>query len=308
MSDVSISVVIPTYNRAALACRAVESALRQTRPADEVLVVDDGSTDDTAAQLARFGDSIRVIRQKNGGASASRNHGVEEAVHPWVAFLDSDDIWVQDHLARMNAAIASTHGAAQFYFSDMGMAPSDGGGTLWERIGFSIPESFLLTPDAADWVMMERQPTMLQSSIFRREAYRAAGGLQPRYKLVHDTHIFLIMGIGQSACAVQGCGTLQTSDDEAGTRLTAIHSSKTRGYWEENARLWEDILASVPGLSHGHAGLARSYLAHARWRLARASWREKQYAAWVRDTMQAVQAHPLTVLQIAAHALRKREM
>lgn len=88
-----VSVVIPTYNSAPLVVEAVRSVLAQTRPAAEVLVVDDGSTDDTADRLAGFGSPVRVIRKENGGVSSARNRGVAEATGDLIAFLDADDVW-----------------------------------------------------------------------------------------------------------------------------------------------------------------------------------------------------------------------
>lgn len=94
----SVSVVIPTYNRASVVGEAIESALRQTRPPEEVIVVDDGSTDDTARALRSFGERIRVIRQDNAGVSAARNAGVRAASSEWIALLDSDDEWLPEKL------------------------------------------------------------------------------------------------------------------------------------------------------------------------------------------------------------------
>ena len=92
--SLSVSIVIPTYNRAHLVSRAVNSALQQCAPGDEVIVVDDGSTDSTGIVLAEFGERIRYIRKENGGAGAARNRGIREARNPLVAFLDSDDEWM----------------------------------------------------------------------------------------------------------------------------------------------------------------------------------------------------------------------
>lgn len=103
-----ISVVIPAFNREKTIGRAIESALAQTRPPFEIIVVDDGSSDSTAAVVTAFRDSVRYVRQPNAGASAARNRGVELAGAPWVAFLDSDDYWFDDHLERMAEAIVAT--------------------------------------------------------------------------------------------------------------------------------------------------------------------------------------------------------
>jgi glycosyltransferase involved in cell wall biosynthesis len=89
----TISVIIPTWNRAREVCNAIDSALGQTLPPLEVIVVDDGSTDETPKVLARYGDGIRVVRQNNQGVAAARNAGIAVARGELVAFLDSDDIW-----------------------------------------------------------------------------------------------------------------------------------------------------------------------------------------------------------------------
>jgi glycosyltransferase involved in cell wall biosynthesis len=95
-----LSVVIPTWNRAQLVCEAVESALVQRIGQVEVIVVDDGSTDDTAARLAdRFGSKIRLVRMpRRSGPGAARNAGVGLAHGEWLAFLDSDDLWLPGKL------------------------------------------------------------------------------------------------------------------------------------------------------------------------------------------------------------------
>lgn len=91
-----VSVIVPTYNRAYCICRAIESVRNQTYPNWEVIIVDDGSTDETPSLIAStYGNEPRVkyLRQKNGGVSAARNTGIRAAVGDYVALLDSDDIW-----------------------------------------------------------------------------------------------------------------------------------------------------------------------------------------------------------------------
>ena len=96
---VSISVIIPTYNSASIVGEAVESVLRQTHPPNEVIVVDDGSTDDTASICQRFGNRIVYVRQANARASAARNTGAARSRGDWLAFLDADDLWEPEKLA-----------------------------------------------------------------------------------------------------------------------------------------------------------------------------------------------------------------
>jgi hypothetical protein len=112
-----ISVVIPTYNRAGLVGRAVESALRETRSGDEVIVVDDGSADATALVLETYRDRIRYVAIPNGGAGRARNRGVREARNSLVAFLDSDDEWMPGRLA-LRRSIIEARPDVLFCFSD----------------------------------------------------------------------------------------------------------------------------------------------------------------------------------------------
>jgi len=95
-----ISVILTTYNRKLLVVRAIESVIKQTLPADEIIVVDDGSTDGTAEYVADRFPQIQLIQQKNLGVSAARNKAIENTRGDWVAILDSDDEWMPEKLAR----------------------------------------------------------------------------------------------------------------------------------------------------------------------------------------------------------------
>ncbi len=96
----SISVVIPAYNSAGFIGSAIESVLSQTLPATEVIVVDDGSSDNTAEVVSKYPAPVRLIRQANGGPAAARNHGIREAVGDWIGLLDADDAWLPTKLER----------------------------------------------------------------------------------------------------------------------------------------------------------------------------------------------------------------
>lgn len=96
-----VTVVIPTYNRATLLPRTIESVLRQTARADcDIVVVDDGSTDETPSIMRQFADQIAYVRQANAGVSAARNAGIRAKPNEFVAFLDSDDVWAPHKIAR----------------------------------------------------------------------------------------------------------------------------------------------------------------------------------------------------------------
>ncbi len=98
MSSPLVSVIIPTYNRAAMVREAVESVFRQTFVDFQLIVVDDGSTDDTSEALSPFRPRLTYLYQAHRGVSAARNLGIEAALGRWIAFLDSDDLWLPEKL------------------------------------------------------------------------------------------------------------------------------------------------------------------------------------------------------------------
>ena len=120
-----MSVVIPTYNRDALIGASVESVLGALSPGDEVIVVDDGSTDRTEEVLAPYRSSIRYLRIRNCGPGAARNYGVHAARNPLVAFNDSDDLWLADRL-QLQRAVMEQRPDLVFCFSDFDGQLDDG--------------------------------------------------------------------------------------------------------------------------------------------------------------------------------------
>jgi glycosyltransferase involved in cell wall biosynthesis len=193
MEPLSCTIVIPTYNRARLIGRAVASALAAAGPGDEVVVVDDGSTDDTEAALRPYLPRIRYLRTANGGAGAARNRGIREARTPLVAFLDSDDEWLPDKL-HLQRALLACRPDVLFCFSDFGGRFDTGGerhGELarWHRdprgwdaiLGPGTPFSALapLPPGRADFLVhvgniylaeMERSYIATSTVVVRRAA------------------------------------------------------------------------------------------------------------------------------------------
>lgn len=114
----NLSVVVPTYNRAKEVTQAIQSILAQNTPDTEIIVVDDGSTDNTGEVLRHtFGSSIRLIEQPNSGPSSARNRGIIAAKGRWIAFLDSDDLWLPGKIA-LQLAETSRHPTAVAHMVD----------------------------------------------------------------------------------------------------------------------------------------------------------------------------------------------
>jgi glycosyltransferase involved in cell wall biosynthesis len=171
-----VSVVMPVYNGEAYVAEALDSVHAQTRQADEIVVVDDGSQDAGAAIVARYAD-VRCLYQPNGGCAAARNRGVAEAGGDVIAFIDQDDRWLPGHLARMLDVLERDPGigfvacaVANFLSPEMtalppGVVPAmltvpqHGMGTntlmarraLFERIGMFDPS--MVPMDDSEWLL-----------------------------------------------------------------------------------------------------------------------------------------------------------
>jgi len=138
-----VSAIIPTFNRIGYIHRAIDSLLAQTVPVDEVVIVDDGSTDGTAnAVEASYGSRVRVVRQPNAGVSGARRRGIQEARGEWVAFLDSDDEWLPERNRQLLDAAARVPSDVAWIFGDLQVVTDQGSSTtLFEEYGLSVNKS-----------------------------------------------------------------------------------------------------------------------------------------------------------------------
>lgn len=113
-----VSTIIPTFNRSQFVCEAIDSVLAQSHPVDEIIVIDDGSTDDTQEKLNSYLDTIKYIKQPNGGPGAARNRGLKEATGDIIALLDSDDLWVSNKI-EVQLRFFREHPKIDFLFGNM---------------------------------------------------------------------------------------------------------------------------------------------------------------------------------------------
>jgi glycosyltransferase involved in cell wall biosynthesis len=290
-----ISAVIPTFNRRDLVCRAIDSALAQSRPPDEVIVVDDGSTDDTRAAVEAYGHAVRYLHQANAGCSSARNHGVRAASGDWIAFLDADDVWLPAHLERMAAAVDATAGRAVLYFCDARYSESPGGPSLWEMCGLPAAEDHALLEDASPWALMTRQPFLIPGIVVRRDGYLRCGGSSERLPRRGDTHLLFKLALDQPACAVAGCGLEVTSDGGGGGRLTTLHPAGGRVFWECSADLYRDLLRRSASLAPEYRRELRRRVAVSYWRLSRLAWRERKAGESFRWALKSARLDPRLV-------------
>ena len=165
-----ISALIPTYNRRGYVQRAIKSVLAQTLRVDEIIVVDDGSTDGTAEQIAtEFQDQVRVVRQTNQGVSGARKRAIAEASGDWVAFLDSDDEWTPERNQIFARAIAGVPAEVAWIFGNT-LEITDAGAemTQYGKLGLTVAEPVHVFEDSLS-VQYPWQFGLLQSSVIKRE-------------------------------------------------------------------------------------------------------------------------------------------
>ena len=188
-----IDVVIPTFNTAPFLAQAIESALRESGVHPTVIVVDDGSTDDTASVVAPYLDRIRYVRQPRQGQAAARNHGLRLGQSPYVAFMDADDYYLPGSLTALQTTLAARPdlGALQG-----GVVEVDASGArlrdleLWH----DVPSFDLET-------CVRRKPVALKAMLLRREWAERVGGFDPELRWAEDVD-FLIRLVA-AGCSVE---------------------------------------------------------------------------------------------------------
>ncbi len=172
-----VSVVVPAHDAEASVEAAIRSALGQTRPPDEIVVVDDGSTDATATVVRRIEGPVRLVSQAQGGPSAARNAGVAASAGEWLAFLDADDEW---HPEKLEHQVRLAEG-------DIVLVATD-----WSRDAVrrpapkTIPTTMLPTSKI---LLLNRFQT--STVLLRRDAFTAAGGFDSSLDGVEDWDMWL---------------------------------------------------------------------------------------------------------------------
>ncbi|MDH3451591.1 MAG: glycosyltransferase family 2 protein [Gammaproteobacteria bacterium] len=177
-----ISVVIPTFNRAHTLGRALDSVLAQTRPAAEIIVVDDGSDDATAELLQRSYPQVTTLRQTNRGVSHARNRGVAAARHDWIAFLDSDDSWQPDKLGAQTLALQGAQGSVLCHTDE-----------IWIRRGRRVNPMHKHAKRGGDIFMhcLPRCAISPSTTILRKALLEEVGGFDETMQACEDYDLWL---------------------------------------------------------------------------------------------------------------------
>jgi glycosyltransferase involved in cell wall biosynthesis len=188
ISHPTVSIILPTYNRAATIRRAIDSVLNQTYKDFELLVVDDGSTDDTHALVSAYTDPrVRCLSLPvNGGAGKARNKGLEAARAELIAFQDSDDEWLPAKLEKQVAVLANAPATVGMVYTDMRQMLRDG--TVRE---FRAPD--VRRGKIANETLMDYQVRGIgqQTTLIRRACFEAVGVFDPALPQLIDLDFFI---------------------------------------------------------------------------------------------------------------------
>jgi glycosyltransferase involved in cell wall biosynthesis len=251
----AISVVIPTFNRAKVVPAAIESVLAQTYPAQEIIVVDDGSVDETTEVLASYGGRIRAISQENGGLSAARNTGIRAAGCEWVAFLDDDDVYVPERL-EIAAATIGKHPDLDVHATNTAIVNDDGseldmfgirGRHAGEHMRLERPLEWVLGGCFFAQTLVARKSALVEAGLFRKTFYE-------------DMDLFVRLAArGPWTVDVRKCLRLQRLPGQD-LNLSSYWRSKPVENYEALSRIHREAL-EIRGLSAGERRFVESGLA-----------------------------------------------
>ncbi len=297
-----MSVIIPTYNRRTLVERALRSVMSQTRPVEEIIVIDDGSTDGTAEALkASFGERIRYLWQQNAGVASARNHGLRIARGRYLALLDSDDEWLPEK-NQLQVRWLESH-------PDFGMVLCDVMRMDADHRDFELFRRRDLLPEDGHilkWVLLE--PALAPASaMMRRSVYESVGGFDESLPTAEDLDYHLRVAARWKIGIVE-----QTL-----VRAMRGHDglSSLERTCDDYVRVIEAAVASSMGQVtqvDQHRALARAYARNARgmvltrrwdeaWTLARKAWSLEPDAARRRQLFGLV---PLALRRVIASRRR----
>lgn len=277
--------------------RSIDSALAQTRPVDEIIVVDDGSTDGTGEALrARYGDRIRYHWQPNAGVSAARNAGMAIASGSFFALLDSDDLWRPEKTARQLAWL-DAHPDFGMVLCDVVRVDAEGKPLdVFHRREVLREDGWVL-----HWLLLN--PSLVPAStMFRREVFETCGGFDPTLRTAEDLDFHLRVARRWQIGVIEAALVEAMRGHEGGLSAGAAT-------YDDYVKVVERAIADAEGvveepirreaLAFTYQRNARGMLIHRRWRDAWRLWR----AAWRQMPSTPVRKALLGLLPFAAKRL-----
>jgi len=290
------SIVIPVWNGAATLAATLASAMAQSYQPAEIVVVDDGSTDNTATVLAGFGDRITVIRQDNQGPARARNAGAAAARGDYLSFLDADDRWLEQKLELTIQALRAKPGAVMAYCDAM---QADG-----RRL---VPEAMAHAPSRAE-MLARWWPILPSTAVIKRAEFLAAGGFDSAFRRPgwEDAEFFVrLRERGDFAYLPDPLARYQaTMNPERAARYAnnyELFAERLRARYGRAAELLLHESRTYAARAMGFKGLiemaagARAQARRSLWRAIRLDpWQARNYPRLIRTLLPAALARVLT--------------
>lgn len=276
----TVSVIIPTYNRAELVRETLESVFSQTYQQLEIIVVDDGSTDHTHEVLAEFGDRIHTIWLGKSGIGVARNSGIEAATGDYIAFLDSDDLWAPVKIERhLNFAIA--HPEVVLTYTDAIQFSRDGPAekSFVDKFTALRNPAHLFTPMITEHAIPLTSTTMIRRSFLEETGLRFPVELG----LGEDLSLFLQM-------MMAGAKFGYLPEKLTSRRMHGGNASRNhRKRFEDRKRLYCDLLRRTPNsYTREQKSALKAGLQEARYRVGECLWEELGLKEARREFIQAL--------------------
>lgn len=242
----TISVVIPAYNQARYLAEAIDSVLAQTHPADEIIVVDDGSTDETAEIARSYGQALRLLQQQNKGLAGARNAGVRVAKGEWIGLLDADDRWRPEFIERVLMAM-QREPDADFFTASLHLIDEEG-----------CPLAARIPVQPGRWedpyrMLLGGSIASAGASVIRRHELDKVGGFDERFRRLEDWDISL--SLAREGAVFVGIPTALVEYRLHGQSLSTDREKMAR---------------SLAAVAEKHVGSLGESLDHATWSQRRA--------------------------------------
>lgn len=296
----NVSIIIPTFNRSSLVERAIHSALHQTYPFIDVVVVDDGSTDDTREVVATFGARVRYAYQPNAGVCAARNTGATLATGEYLLFLDSDDTLLPSGVEQLVAAL-DANSSAGMAFGQATMTDADGTARTVRKPPFDRPAGTVRQERELEHLVLHNYVTT-SAALVRRSVWDEVGGFDSaRGNIGEDWDLWVRIACRTALAYVPA--PIVTYTMHAGS-LSNIVSAETRATWLRNH---EHILTTVlghPTLGTRVAANINRYTGHHHFHAARLAYVAHDHATARSELAQAIHLYPALLLDREAEGAR----
>lgn len=258
------SVVIPTYNRAKILHRSLESIFSQTYPPAEIIVVNDGSADDTREVLASYGERIQAINQPNAGLSGARNAGIKAAHSEWIVFLDDDDELVPSRLALAAESIA-LHPDIDVHATNTALVNPDGSEMDLFAFRGKVAGEHMRLEHPLEWVL--RGCFFSQAVVVRRKALEEVGLFRKTFYEDMDLFVRLAARVPWAVDARRSLRLIRLPGEDI--NLSSVWRSKPVENYEALTRIHREAL-EISGLGKHEIEVAQAGLATNLFELGRA--------------------------------------